>query len=122
MTLLFHLAPRNIGGEGTRIDRRAQSIISQRHRAHVILMGMGDENRLDPVAPLRKPGDVGQDQVNTRAAVHVGKGHAHVDHDQPFLARLAIAIHIGVHAYFTRPAEGKVDQSFSAHAIMQRPC
>ncbi|MNP79261.1 hypothetical protein D3C76_1770570 [compost metagenome] len=79
----------------------------------MILMRMGDVDRLDPVAVLLEPGDIGHDQVDPRRAFHVAEGHAQIDDDQPLASRLAIAVDIGVHADFARAAQRQIYQALS---------
>jgi hypothetical protein len=74
---------------------------------------MGDEDPLDPVGALRQPVDVRQDQVDTRLAVHVGKGHARIHDDQALRPLLAIAVDVAIHPDLPRAAEGEVDQPVS---------
>ncbi len=83
----------------------------------MIFMRMGDEDRLQPVQLVVQPADVGQDQVHPGRGVHVGKGHAHIDQDQPFFARRPVAVDIGVHADLPRAAEGKIDQPVRGHGV-----
>ena len=78
MALLFHLATGDIGGEGARIDRHIEAAIKMRHRADVILVGVGDENPLQLIGALRQPADVGHNQIHAGGGVHVGKGHAQI--------------------------------------------
>ncbi len=81
------------------------------HRAHVILMRMGDEDRLEPVGPLGQPLDIGKDQIDPGGAVHMRKGHADIDEDQPFLARRPLAVDIGVHPDLARATEREINQT-----------
>ena len=122
MAIFIHLAARNVGGERAGIDRRAQPFISVRHRAHVILVCVGHEYRFDPVAAFFQPLHIRQDQVHTGRAVHIRKGHTQIDHDQTLFVLRPVPVHIGIHTNFTRPAEGKVDQSFTAHKFSYFPC
>ena len=89
-------------------------------RADMILMRVGDENAVQPIAALRQPGDVGQDKVHPRRAVHVGKAHADIDQDKPLLAFGAKAVDIAIHPDLPRAAEGEVDQPFGFAHIA--PC
>jgi hypothetical protein len=68
---------------------------------------------LDPVRALRQPVDVGQDQVDTGLAVHVGKGHARIHDDQTLRALVAISVDVAIHPDLPRAAEGEVDQPVS---------
>ena len=81
----------------------------------MVLMRMGDEDRLDPVAPCLQPGDVGKDQIDTGGAVHIRKGDAQIHNDQAFLILPAISVHITVHSDLTCPAQGQIDQTLSTH-------
>ena len=115
--LLFEFQPPDGGGEAAGIDRLFQLGPQMAKRADVIFMRMGDEDRLKAVQVVFQPGQIGQDQINTGGAVHIREGHAHIDEDQPFLARRAIAIDIGVHTDLAGAAEGKVDQPVRSHAV-----
>ena len=119
-TVFRQLSAGDIRGEGAGIDLgSAQAFEQVADRADVVFVRVGDEHRLKPVASFLKPGDIGKNQVHAGRAVHVGKGDADVDKDQPFLPRRAVAIDIGVHADFPGTAEGEIDQPFSCHAL---PC
>ena len=85
------------------------------HRADVVLMRVGDEQRLDAVLVLFQPGDIGQDQIDTGRCAHVRKGHAHVDNNQALLARLAVAINIAVHADLAGTTQRQINQPVLAH-------
>ena len=74
--MLVHLPARDVRGEFTRIDRRAQSVLIMGDGAHMVLVGMGDEDGFDLVAPFLQPSNIGQDQVHAGAAVHVREGNA----------------------------------------------
>ncbi len=104
MAVFLHLAAGDIGGEGAGIDRCAKRLVIMRDGTNVILVGMGDEHGLKLIAAVRQPGDIRQDQVHAGAAIHIREGHPKIDKDQAFLPRFAIAIDIGVHADFARPA------------------
>jgi len=113
---LDHLLLSNAGGEVARVHRGLQPVPKLAERGDVILVGVGDEDRLQPVAAFGKPGHVGQDQIDAGRTVHVGEGNAQIDQDQPFLALRPVAVDIGVHSHFARPAEGQIDQSLGRHA------
>ena len=117
MAVIFHLAARDIGGERTRINRRAQCGIAMRHGAHMIFMRVRDEDGVKPVRAVLQPGDVRHDQVHTRRPVHIGKGNTQIDQNQPLLIRRTVPVNIGVHADLTCPAQGQVNQSFTAHFL-----
>ncbi len=116
MALIVHLASRDIGREPPRMDLRPQPAPEMAHRAHVILMRMGDEDRLDPVGPLGQPLDIGKDQIDARRAVHIGECHAQIDDDQPLLVRRPIAVDIAIHPDLPRASKGKINQPVAAHA------
>ena len=117
MPHLVHLATQDVGGKGARIDRCAQILPEMRNRADVILMRMGNENCLKLVFARCQPSDIGQDKVNPWAAVHIGEGQPQINQNKALCARFSIAINIGVHANFTSPSKGQVDQSFTAHLL-----
>ena len=112
---LIKLAARDIGGERPGIDRRLQPRPVMAHRAHMVFMRMGDEHAIDPVRPRLEPGNVGKDQVNAWGAVHVRKGHAQIDHDQPFLIGRPVPVDIAIHTDLPRATEGEIDQPVAAH-------
>ena len=85
------------------------------HRPDMILMRMGDEDRIKTVDPFRQPINVGEDQIHTRCAVHVGEGDPHVDQDEALFAGAPVAVNIHVHAHFARPAKGQVNQPLCCH-------
>ena len=106
-----------MGREGARINRRAQLFPAMPHGTNVILMRMGDENRLQPVTSLFQPRDIRQDQIYPRRAIHIRKGHAQIDKDQAFLVGFAIPVYIGIHANFACPAQGQINDPFTAHDL-----
>ena len=116
LVLLLHLAPRDRGGEGPGDDRRLQAAPQVPHRTDMVLVGMGDQDGLDPVGALFQPGDVGKDQVDARGRLHVGERDPQIDHDQPFAFGRPIAVDIAVHPDLARAAEGEIDQSVGGHA------
>ena len=116
--MLVELAGRQRAGELARIDRHTQLIPEMPQRANVILMAVGDHDRLQPVGALNEPRQIGEDQIHPRCRIHIPKSHAQIDKDQTLLAGLPVAVDIGIHAHFPRPAEGQVDQSVvPAHGI-----
>ena len=103
-------------GKGTGIDRgRAQTLEQMAHGAQMIFVGMGDKHRLDLRLARLQPCNIGQDQIHTRCAVHIGKRHPQIHHDQAFLILGAIAVDVTIHPDFTGTAEGKIDQARAAH-------
>mmetsp|Transcript_3068 Transcript_3068/g.5240 ORF Transcript_3068/g.5240 Transcript_3068/m.5240 type:complete len:275 (+) Transcript_3068:1073-1897(+) len=111
MSRLVHLAHRVDGGELSAIDGGFQTVPEVAKRADVILVGVGDEDRLDPILACFQPFHVGQDQIHARLAVHIGEGHARVHDDQPLLPFRPIAVDITVHPDFPGAADGKVDEA-----------
>ncbi len=79
---LVHLEPRNGRRKRAGIDRRAQVAPKVAHGAHMVFVGVGDEDRLDLIAPRLEPADIGHDEVDTGRCVHIGEGHAQIDDDQ----------------------------------------
>ena len=116
------LAPRDIGSKGARKNRRTQLFIGVGNGAYMIFVCVSDEHPVNSILAFGQPRDVGQDQVNARAAIHVGEGHTKIHNDQPLVVRFTIAINICVHANFARSPKGQVDQSFTAHFISYFPC
>ena len=117
-----HLAPRDIGGKGTGVNRRAKRLVAVGDATDMVFMRVGDEHRFQPVGAFLQPGHVGQDQVDPRSAFHIGKRDAQIDQDQTFLARSAPAVDIGIHADFPGSAQWQIDQSFTAHVLCRFPC
>ena len=111
VALFLQLAPRDVRGEFTRIDRRAQLFPQQANRADVVFVGVGDENTLDLRPAFFQPGDIGENQINAGRTIHVGKGDAQIDDDQTLFAFGAIAVDVAVHADFTGAAKRHIDQS-----------
>ena len=112
---IIHLAPRDIGGKGAGINRRAQFIVVMRNGAHMIFVRMGDEHGLKAITPRFQPRNIGKDQIHPGRAVHIRKRHAQIHKDEPLLVWRTHAVDIGVHTNFTRPAEGQIDHTFTAH-------
>ena len=115
------LAPRDIGGEFTRIDRRAKAFPIVPDGTDVVFVGVGDENTHDIGTAFFQPCDIGHDQVDARGGVHVGEGHAQIDNDQFLFARKSISVDVGVHADLTGPTQGQINQAvscfFAAHVV-----
>lgn len=114
---ILELLPGDVRGKGAGVDRRRQGLGEMADGADVILMRMGYEDRIEPVGTRDQPGHVGKDQVDPGRPVHVGKGHAQIDQDQPLAIRRAIAEDIGIHADFPGPAERQVDQALAGHML-----
>ena len=98
-------------------ERGAESCGEMAHGAQGMLVWMGDEDRLEPFAVGFQPREIGEDQIDTGAGVHVREGHPEIDEDQPLAPRLAVAIDIGIHAHLARAAERQVDQPVAAHRV-----
>src|SRR3546814_3167351 len=94
------LAADQRGGERRAPDRAAQLRPQMRHCADVVLVAMGQQQAVQPVAMPDDRLDVGQDDVETRHAV-VGEGDAEIDHQPP----AGVAVPVQVHADLARPAE-----------------
>ena len=114
---LFKLQPANAGGELAGIDRLFQKRPQMPQGADVVLMGVGDHDAIQPVKIFHQPRQIGQNQIDTGAAVHVREGHPQIDQHQPLFPRFAIAVDIGIHADFTGTPKGKIDQAFAAHTV-----
>ena len=80
-------------------------------RANMVLMRVGDENRVQTVGPIGQPRDIGENQIDPGGRVHIGKGDAKVDENIPLLLGGAISIDIGVHTNFPCPTEGQINQT-----------
>ncbi len=104
--LFFQFQARNCGRERPGIDRRVQQAIKQTQSADMVLMGMGDKNRLDPVGALRQPAYICHDQIDAGRGVHIREGDAGIHKDEPFLVLGAVAVDIAVHPDFASPAKG----------------
>ena len=120
VSVFRQLAARDIRSKCTGIDLgRTEPIKQMTDGPDVIFVGVGDEYRLKLIAPLLQPSDVGKDQIDTRRRIHIGKGNADVDEDQPLFSGCAVAVDIGVHADFPGTAEGEIDQPICGHIL---PC
>ena len=76
----------------------------------MVLVGVGDEDRLQPVRACLDPGRIGHDQVDAGAGLHVRKGDADVDEDESLGIPRPVAVEVHVHADLPRAAEREVDQ------------
>ncbi|OIQ70731.1 hypothetical protein GALL_476530 [mine drainage metagenome] len=103
--------------EAAAIDLSAQLGPQMPQRADVILMRVGDKNRLDPVGAFFQPADIRQDQINTGRPVHIREGHPQIDDDQPLFSLTSIAIDVAIHPDLPRAAKGKIDQALFAHTF-----
>ena len=111
---------RDVGGKGAGIDGGLQARPQMGQRADVIFVRMGDEYRIQPVAAVFQPADVGQDQIDAGGGVHVREGHTQINEDQAFFVTRAIPVDICVHADLARPAERQIDQPVIAQS--SGPC
>ena len=119
----LHLALGKRRGEAPRIDRRLESRPEDAERAHVVLVAMGDEDRLQPVGAGLDPGRIGHDQLDARRRGHVREGHADVDEDEALGVLWPEAVEIHVHADLARAAERDVDQPIlPGHVFRVTPC
>ncbi len=64
VAVFFHLAPCVMCRKASRINRRTQTRPKMANGAHMIFMGMGDEDAFDPICARFQPFDVGKDQIN----------------------------------------------------------
>ncbi len=127
--VLFELQPADGAGETAGIDRRLQPRPQMAERADMVLVGMGDEDRLDPILTLFEPGDVGHDEIDAGRRLHVREGHAEIDDDQPLAPLRPVAVDVAVHPDLARSAERQIDQPVCTHSrsllywwIRTRPC
>ena len=99
--VLLDLVAEQPARQRRRIDRDARELREHvRQRADVILVGMGDEERLDVGAALLEVADVGDDEVDAEHLL-VGEHQAAVDdHDL-----VAVLEHVHVLADLAHPAE-----------------
>ena len=102
---LFQLAADQFGGERRGIDRHAQFGGEIRHRADVILVPVGQNDRFELVEPGFDEIEIGKDQIDA-GILSAGKGHAQIDHQPPAPA----AVEVDVHSDFAGPAQGKKQQ------------
>ena len=104
----FQLFVDQLGGERGGVERHAQFLREIRHRADMILMGVGQDHAQQIGPPLLDEFKVGKNQLGSGI---FGRAEAHpqIDH-QP----LALAtIEIDVHANLARSAE-RAEQQFVA--------
>ena len=79
--VLLDLVAEQAARQGRGVDGYARELGEDvRQRADVVLVGMGDEERLDVGAALLEIGDVGDDEVDAEHLL-VGEHQAAVDHD-----------------------------------------
>ena len=116
MPVFIQLAPCNVCGKGPRIDGRAQLFPVVPDSTYVVFVGVGDEDAINLRLAFLEPSNVWQDQVHTRRAIHIWKGHTKIDNDQTLFARLSVAINIGVHANFASAPKRQVNQAVG-HAL-----
>ena len=118
IAIFRQFAARDIRSEGAGIDfGLAQTLEQMPDRTDMVLMCVGNENCLDLRFALFQPCDIGKDQIHAGRSVHIGKGHADIDDDQAFLVLGAISVDIAIHTNLPGTAEGKVDQSVTAHKL-----
>ena len=99
---------RELGADERDVGPQPQQV---RHGADVVLVPVGEDDRLDRVQPVGDVVEVGQDEVDARLVV-LGEQHTAVDHQQA-----AVDLeHRHVAADLTEPTEGDDAQ----HARLQR--
>ena len=99
--VLLDLVAEQAAGQGRGVDRHARELGQDvRQRADVVLVGVGDEERLDVGAALLEVGDVGDDEVDAEHLL-VGEHQAAVDDDD----LVAVLEHVHVLADLPHPAE-----------------
>ena len=99
--VLLDLVAEQAAGEGGGVDRHARELRQHvRQRADVVLVGMGDEERLDVGAAFLEVGDVGDDEVDPEHLL-VGEHQAAVDDDD----LVAVLEDVHVLADLAHPAE-----------------
>jgi len=113
--VFLELQPRQRRSEAAGVDRLFQHRPQMRQRTKMVLMRVGDENRLQPVLGFDQPGDVRQDQIDAGGGVHIRECHAQIDKDQTLFPRKAIAVDIGIHADLASAAKRHIDQAFTCH-------
>ena len=104
-TCLFKLQTPNGGGKSAGVDRLFQLRPQMRQRTYVVFMRVGDENRVQPRQVGQQPTDIGQDQINAGAAVHIRKRHAQIYQNKPLAALWSVSVNVGVHADLAGPAQ-----------------
>ena len=99
--VLLDLVAEQAAGQGAGVDRHAGELGQHvRQRADVVLVGVGDEERLDLGAVLLEVGDVGDDEVDAEHLL-VGEHQPAVDDDDV----VAVLEHVHVLADLPHPAE-----------------
>ena len=116
VAVLFQLPRRDVRSEFAGVNWCAEAVPIVTNSTHVILMRVGDEDAIDHRLTLFQPSDVRQDQIHTRRAIHVWKGHTKVDDNQTLRIFGPIAVDVSVHANFASAAERQVDQA-RCHAM-----
>ena len=108
---VFAKAPRlqKIGGELRRIHRAPQARPQLRDRAHVILMGVGDDEREKILPHALDEGEIGHDQVDA-GKVRACESEAAINEDPLAAARRTEPVERRVHADLAEPAERHEDQ------------
>ena len=107
---LLQLAAGDLGGEWRRDDGRAQARIQQPYGADVILMRMGDDDRLQPVRLRLDERGVRRHQVDAGRGVHVAECDAAIDHQPAAVLGRSYAVEIHVHADLAGAAERQVHE------------
>ena len=105
------LALQHRGGETGGVDRALQPGPEMRHRADMILMGMGQDQAGQPVPALDDEFRVGRNHLDSGDR-GIAERHAQIDH-QP---AAAIAEQVEVHADFAGAAERQEMEGIAAHA------
>ena len=99
--VLLDLVAEQAARQGRGVDRHARELGQHvRQRADVVLVGVGDEERLDVGAALLEVGDVGDDEVDAEHLL-VGEHQAAVDDDD----LVAVFEDVHVLADLAHPAE-----------------
>ena len=94
------LAAQHRGGERRGMDRAAQPGPQDRHRAQMVLVGMGQHDPGERIAPPDDEIGIGDHHIDTRRLV-VAEADAEVDHHPTAVA----AIEVEVHADLARTAQ-----------------
>ena len=99
--VLLDLVAEQAAGQGARVDRHARELGQDvRQAADVVLVGVGDQERLDVGAALLEVGDVGDDEVDAEHLL-VGEHEPAVDDDDV----VAVLEDVHVLADLAHPAE-----------------
>ena len=99
--VLLDLVAQQAAGQGRGVDRHARELREHvRQGADVVLVGVGDEERLDVGAALLEIGDVGDDEVDAEHLL-VGEHQSAVDDDD----LVAVLEDVHVLADLAHPAE-----------------